>query len=79
MKESHELRSQCNRNKKDVIQYLKEAKEKGYSILPAHDPKNMFCGYVVFKTIDGIEKAYNPIYPSSEGCIEEYEKGYLAN
>jgi len=51
---------------------LKEAKEKGYTIIPCHDPNKKMYGYVMRKMIDGEEIAYNPMWYELEGKIDGF-------
>ena len=59
-----------NTEKEKAEAIIKEAKEKGYTILPADDPKRKQYGVVVYKEIDGVELAYNPSWPEEEGEID---------
>ena len=68
----------CENNKAAVLEYLKNAQTKGYNILPAYNPRDKMHGFIVYKEIDGTELAYNPLYPESEGIIEEFKNGYLS-
>jgi hypothetical protein len=56
-------------NGKDLVQEqldatIKEAKDKGYSIITADfsDKGKCMKGLIIFKEIDGVELAYNPIW-----------------
>jgi hypothetical protein len=64
------LAKEYSNDKSRVLEIVKEAKEKGYTILPAHDPKAKKYGFVIYKEIEGVEVAHNPQWPEAEGMIE---------
>jgi len=56
--------------KEKALAALKEAKSKGYVIIPADNQDRDEAGYVVYKEVDGVELAYNPRWSLSEGLID---------
>lgn len=72
-------------SKEKLEAVIKEAAEKGYTFLPA-DPGVVFVsddlknveakfGLVIYKEIDGVELAYNPIWSFKMGFAYKFPKG----
>lgn len=72
-------------SKEKLEAVIKEATEKGYTFLPA-DPGVVFVskdlknvelrlGLVIYKEIDGVELAYNPIWSPKMGFAYKFPKG----
>ena len=58
------------KEKAEVV--YKEAKEKGYTIIPAYNPKQKQLGYIAYTEIEDIEIAYNPVWPEEDGEIDGF-------
>ena len=50
---------------------LKEAVEKGYTVLCADEPDRDRKGLLVYQEFDGVELAYNPSWPREDGVLAE--------
>lgn len=54
------------KKKKTIREIVKEGKTKGYTMFPCDKLEEGYQGLILFKEIDGIELAYNPMWPAGK-------------